>query len=71
MSIRHSIKCTREEADKFLTDVKNYCLVNNIPFVKMISLTAYEGEVRIYNGNHDTRLSQKRVRQQDDIRESI
>jgi hypothetical protein len=66
MSIKHSVKCSKEEANKFLNDVKSWCIENNIPFTKMITLTAYEGEIRIYNGKKEERLSKKKVLQKDE-----
>jgi len=60
MSVRHSDKCSKEIAKKFLVDR------NKIPYKKIRGLTAYEGEVRIYNGLYNVRSSQKRVRQYDE-----
>ena len=66
MSIYHSKKCTRQEALTFLNDVKEWCDSVEIYPVKTLALTAYEGEIRLYNGKEETRISKKRVRQQDE-----
>jgi len=50
MSIRYSEKCSKETAKQFLLEVKEWCDKNKIPYKKIRGLTAYEGEVRIYNG---------------------
>ncbi len=55
MSIRHSVKCTRAEADKFRADVKAWLDSQNIQYSRIIALTSYDGEVRVYTGNMTTR----------------
>jgi len=51
MSIRHSVECTRTEADAFRTEVKAFLDSENLQYHRIIALTAYEGEVRVYTGN--------------------
>ena len=60
MSIRHSDKCTKKEAQEFRAEVKKWCDENKIPYTKMIASTAYEGVVRIYNGMKVPLMSQRR-----------
>jgi hypothetical protein len=67
LSIRHNDKCTRQQADDFLKDVREWCAINRIPVKKFIALTAYEGGIRLHNGQCETRASKKRVMQKDDV----
>ncbi len=55
MSIRHSDRCTRAEADKFRADVKAWIDSQNMQYKRIIALTSYEGEVRVYTGRTITR----------------
>lgn len=65
MSVLHRIKCSRKEADEFKKIVKDYLDSNNLFYRKIIALTAYEGEVKVFNGRETTRNSYRRVRQYD------
>jgi hypothetical protein len=67
MSIYHKDKCTKEEAQTFLADVKQFCADNNIRVNKFLALTSYGGEIRLYNGEKETRRSKKRVMQHDEV----
>jgi hypothetical protein len=67
MSVRFSDKCTKDQAREFLLEVKNWCDENGIKYAKIKGLTGYEGEVRLYNGQSETYLSRRRVRQKDEM----
>lgn len=65
MSIYHSKKCDKETVEKFKLTVSSWFLKNNIQFSKMIALTGYDGEVRVYRGTETQRLSKRKVLQKD------
>lgn len=67
MSIYHKDKCTKEEAKLFLNDVKSFCESEKIPVHKLLALTSYGGEIRLYNGEKETHQSSKRVMQHDEV----
>lgn len=67
MSIRHSDKCTRKQAAEFLRVVTVRLKENGLSFHRLIALTAYEGEVRIYTGDEMVRDSRRKVLQKDDV----
>ena len=62
MSVYHKDKCTKEQALKFKVTVKNYLDKNKLPYQKLMALTSYDGEVRIYTGKMVDRIPQKRSR---------
>lgn len=67
MSIRHSDKCTRKQADDFKNIVLCWLNENGLRFSRLIALTAYDGEVRIHTGEETIRPSRRKVLQKDDV----
>lgn len=66
MSLRKTDKCSQETARDFGKVVKGWLDKNNLSYSKLVALTSYEGEVRIYNGKEINRLSHKTILQQDE-----
>lgn len=50
MSIRHSVKCTKEEATEFRQKVKAFLDAENLPYKSLKVLRSFGGECRIYSG---------------------
>jgi len=62
MSVYYSHKCSKERAKSFAQEVQKWCDKSKIPYKKIRGLTAYEGEVRIYNGLYENTMPQRRSR---------
>ena len=56
MSARHSVKCSREEALAFKNKVKKFLDSNNLPYVKLLALRCYDGQVKVFTGKNMSRL---------------
>ncbi len=62
MSSRHSVKCTKEEAIAFRNKVKAFLDSEKLPYIKIISLRCYNGQVKVFTGDIIERLRIKQGR---------
>lgn len=55
---RHSDKCTKEEAHAFKKKVQSFLIGEKIPYKKLVALTSFGGQVKIFSGGtmHKMRL---------------
>ncbi len=53
---RHSEKCSKEEVLEFKNKVIAFLKANNLPFVKVIALRCYLGQVKVFTGDTMSRL---------------
>ncbi len=59
---RHSEKCTKEEAQEFKNKVITFLKKENLPFVKVIGLKCYLGQVKVFTGDMIGRMRIKKGR---------
>lgn len=63
MSMRHSVKCTKEQAREFKTKVINFLNLEKLPYSKVIALCCYDGLVKVFTGNSCSRLRLRQGRE--------
>ena len=56
MSARHSVKCTKEQAQEFKNKVLKFLKDKNLSFVKVIALRCYDGQVKVFTGDTMNRM---------------
>jgi quinol monooxygenase YgiN len=50
MSIRHSDKCSKDDVQAFRNKVKKFLDENNISYSKLVALTSFGGQIKIFTG---------------------
>ena len=62
MSARHSVKCSKEDVIAFKNKVKSFLDKEKLPYVKVIALRCYDGEVKVFTGDICNRMRIKQGR---------